>query len=129
MSDTFLEGVVVVELGGRLSAGLCGALLQRLGAEVWVVEGPSEEAWPDSRAVHRELLGAGKRRVVRAPQGDEGSKYLEHIVERANVVIISSDRPDGADAELAALTKRVPIVCDVSAFGTSGPLAGEPFSD
>ena len=129
MSETFLEGVAVVELGGRLSAGLCGGLLQRLGAEVWTLESQSEEAWPDSREAHRDLLDAGKRRVTREPQDSGSSEYLKRVVERANVVIISSDRPDDTFAELKALLKSVPIVCDVSAFGTSGPLAGEPFTD
>ena len=129
MSETFLEGVVVVELGGRLSAGLCGALLQRLGAEVWVLERQPEEAWPDSMAAHRELLDAGKRRVTRGLQGAGSLEYLKRLLERANVVIISSDHPDDSGAELEASLQSVPVVCDVTAFGTSGPLAGKPFTD
>ena len=38
MTDTFLAKPLVVELGDRLAVGLCGGLLQRLGAEVVVVE-------------------------------------------------------------------------------------------
>lgn len=128
MSETFLENVVVVELGGRLSVGLCGALLQRLGAEVWVVDQPLEEARPDSKAAHRQLLGAGKHLGVPASP-DAGADYLKRLVERANVVITSSDWQGDPGAELRALLETVPVVCDVSAFGSSGPLAGLPYTD
>jgi len=121
MSDTFLADLVVVELGERLAVGLCGGLLQRLGAEVWAVEAADGDPHPESRSAHRALLDAGKRAVA--------GKDALALLERADVVITSSDWRSGAHAALARAAGRAPVVCDVSAFGTSGPLAGERYTD
>jgi crotonobetainyl-CoA:carnitine CoA-transferase CaiB-like acyl-CoA transferase len=129
VSDTFLADLVVVELGERLSAGLCGALMYRLGAEVWVPEPPEVEHEPGSKWAHHALLGAGKRGLVADTQTDEGAEQLRTLVERADVVVTSSDWQPAFGGGLGALLRKAPLVCDVSAFGSSGPLAGEAYTD
>ncbi|MCW5602992.1 MAG: CoA transferase [Burkholderiales bacterium] len=121
-----LAGLVAVELGERLAVGLCGALLHRLGAEVWVVEAPGGEPHPEAGAAHRALLGAGKYSI----EGKEDERGVAALLERADVVITSSDWRAAIHAALAgSFEDRAGIVCDVSAFGTSGPLAGERHTD
>ncbi|HYH42791.1 MAG TPA: CoA transferase, partial [Burkholderiales bacterium] len=80
MSDTFLTDVVVLELGERISAGLCGGLLDRLGADVWLVELNSVDAAPDSKWAHREVLGAGKRGIALDLSGVAGSSALCELI-------------------------------------------------
>jgi crotonobetainyl-CoA:carnitine CoA-transferase CaiB-like acyl-CoA transferase len=129
VSDLFLEDLLVLELGDRIAAGLCGALLYRLGAEVWLVEPPQATANPDSKWAHRVLLGAGKRSVALDLQTGEAARSLRRLIERADVVVTSSDCQSAYGSELDELLAEVPVVCDVSAFGSSGPLAGHPYTD
>jgi crotonobetainyl-CoA:carnitine CoA-transferase CaiB-like acyl-CoA transferase len=129
MSDTFLEDVLVLELGDRVSAGLCGGLLDRLGADVWLVACSGTDASPDSKWAHREVLGAGKRAVRLDLQSAAGRGELCALIERADVVITSSDWQPALDARLAAALEAACLVCDVSAFGSTGPLAGVRYTD
>ena len=129
MSDTFLDDVVVLELGDRVSAGLCGGLLDRLGADVWVVESNAIEALADSKWAHREVLGAGKRGIAVDFSSAAGSEELCELIARADVVITSSDWQPALAANVTAALESAPIVCDVSAFGSTGPLAGARYTD
>jgi crotonobetainyl-CoA:carnitine CoA-transferase CaiB-like acyl-CoA transferase len=129
VSDTFLADVVVVELGERTAAGLCGALLHRLGAEVWVPKPRSVVPPPDSKWAHGALLGAGKRSLTVELESSAGAEPLRRLVERADVVLTTSDWQPVFGPRLEALLREAPIVCDVSAFGSTGPLAGEAFTD
>jgi len=74
---------------------------------------------------NRAVAAAGKRSVVITPDAAEDTRLLEQILRRVDIVLLSSDvsplpprewRPDQ-------------IVCDITAFGHSGPLAGEAYSD
>jgi crotonobetainyl-CoA:carnitine CoA-transferase CaiB-like acyl-CoA transferase len=79
--------------------------------------------------MHREVLGAGKRAIRVDLQGAAGSDDLWALIARADVVITSSDWQPPLDARLAAAIESAPIVCDVSAFGSTGPLAGVRYTD
>ena len=129
MSETFLENLLVVEVGERIAAGLCGGLLYRLGAQVWVPEPGRMDPDPHSKWAHRALLGAGKRSFSIDARTSEGAESLHRLIERADVVVTSSDWQPAFAPGLDALLKKAPIVCDVSAFGSSGPLAGVAFTD
>lgn len=118
----------MVEFGDRLATGLCGGLLQRLGAEVAVVEtpcaGPGESKW-----LCRAALGAGKSSVAADFRCEDDVARIRRLIERADIVITSSDWQAALPHDLAALIDAVPVVCDVTAFGSSGPLAGVPLTD
>ncbi|MCE9640600.1 MAG: CoA transferase [Betaproteobacteria bacterium] len=125
--DTFLDNVSVVELGDRLAVGLCGGLLQRLGADVVVVErgAPARE----SKWAHRPLLAAGKQ-ILPLDFGDvRETARLANLLANADVVLISSDRDAPLPATCKYLLDAVPIVCDITAFGHSGPCSGESYTD
>ncbi len=129
MADTFLDNVKVVELGSRLGVGLCGGLLQRLGANVLAVESGSSAPARDSKSAHRSLLTAGKQIM----QVNFGAAHevatLANALGRADVVLISSDREATLMASLKAILDKAPVVCDITAFGNRGPCTGDAFSD
>lgn len=113
-----LEGVRVVELGTRIAAGAAGSLLAQLGADVLLVEPrtakPTKGKWQA-----RALFAAGKRSIVSDP--DEA--ILSTVLGTADVVLTSSD------VDPAWPGCRSAILCDLTAFGSSGPLAGQPEDD
>lgn len=122
-----LHGVAVLELGARIGASVAGSLLAQLGAEVLCVEGRGSAGFAQPKWLHREQLVAGKRSLLLAP-GDE--ELLAEWAARVDVVLLSSD----VDALVhgQALLARLPqsaVVCDVTAFGASGPLQGQPATD
>ncbi|WP_328394042.1 CaiB/BaiF CoA-transferase family protein [Nocardia sp. NBC_00416] len=112
------EPLLVVEMGNRIAVGACGSLLANLGADVVVIEPPA--------AVGRKRLGgkwidrvtavAGKRVVTASP---DNAALIDDLIARADVVVVSSDEPDHR-----ALTGHHAIICDVTAFGSTGPLSG-----
>jgi crotonobetainyl-CoA:carnitine CoA-transferase CaiB-like acyl-CoA transferase len=108
-----ISELLVVELGTRPGVSACGGLLRDLGATVVVVE-DLDKAERAQRAVRI----AGKRSVA------FGSAAAEAATLSADVVIVSSDVDD-------LLHVRAPgqVLCDISAFGRTGPLAGVPASE
>jgi crotonobetainyl-CoA:carnitine CoA-transferase CaiB-like acyl-CoA transferase len=117
-----LEGLLVLELGVRTGASLCGALLSQLGAEVVFVEQRPRLDVPEHKLAHRTCFAAGKRSLV--PGADDGP-LLRRLVLAADAVITSSDL-DPALPELPQGWQAGRVVCDVTAYGASGPLAGRP---
>ena len=114
-----MKGIRVVEVGDRIAAGACGSLLTSMGAETILIEpltAPISHKWQN-----RALVAAGKR-SLRAEMKDEAVLAL---LATADVVIASSD--------LAALpayqSPPWQIVCDITAYGNTGPLAGRPHTD
>ena len=87
VDDTFLHDVVVVEFGDRLATGLCGGLLQRLGAEVVVVEPPQRATMHESKWPHRALLGAGKRNVAVDVQLADDVEIFRNLLDAADIVV------------------------------------------
>jgi crotonobetainyl-CoA:carnitine CoA-transferase CaiB-like acyl-CoA transferase len=112
---------LVVELGARVGAGLCGTLLADLGATVVLAdepEGGTRHKWRG-----RPVVVAGKRRV------DAADPALTGLVDRADVLLLSTDL-DHRQGELwTRERRRSQIVCDVTGFGHTGPLAGRACSD
>jgi crotonobetainyl-CoA:carnitine CoA-transferase CaiB-like acyl-CoA transferase len=95
-----LDDLLVVRLGERTATLHCGELLRRLGADV----------------------------VVPAQHADFGDEVTE-LLAAADVVLVStSDTPD----QIRVWDGPRPagqIVCDITAFGHTGPLAGTPASE
>ncbi|WP_083502065.1 CoA transferase [Sphaerimonospora mesophila] len=122
-----LEGCLVVEVGHRVSAAGCGGLLAQLGADVVLVEPRGQRA--DHKWADRPATAAGKRSVVidRALPGDR--RLFEDLVRAADAVLLSTDLSD-SDRELWGSARPVrQILCDLTAFGHDGPLAGMPGSE
>ena len=113
-----LEGLLVLELGVRTGASLCGSLLSQLGAEVVFVEQAPRVAVPEHKLAHRPCFAAGKLSLV----PDDGS-LLARLAQAADVVLTSSDL-DPPLPELPADWRESRIVCDLTAYGATGPLAG-----
>jgi crotonobetainyl-CoA:carnitine CoA-transferase CaiB-like acyl-CoA transferase len=127
-SPLIASDCLVVELGRRVAAGMCGTLLADLGADVVLAEA-RDEAGPKWR--NRSAVAVGKRSVDRAELAADGT--LAELVERADVVLLSSDLDEDERAIWDGPRPRGQIVCDITAFGHSGPLAGhglpEPLVD
>jgi crotonobetainyl-CoA:carnitine CoA-transferase CaiB-like acyl-CoA transferase len=107
-----LADVLVAELGRRPGAAACGSVLAELGATVVAVV-PEQDNDAESAG-----FAVGKLRLTGAPDDD----LVRRLVAVADVVLLSSDFdqaavPDGA------------IVCDLTAFGASGPMAGKAYSE
>lgn len=123
-SDTApLSGLVVFEIGERYGAGLCSSMLAQLGADVYFLEG-GEIVNPASKWPHREIIAVGKHRC------DLGTniKSAKALAARADV-IVSSDMDGASRREIAAAAGTGSILCNVTAFGGDGPLAGHRYSD
>ncbi|MGV6875655.1 CaiB/BaiF CoA transferase family protein [Pseudochelatococcus sp. B33] len=119
-----LEGVNVVEIGVRGAAAVCGSLLAQLGAKVILVEHDGQSP----KAGHRTQYAAGKL-SWRFDRNDAGDRALfAGLCARSDIVITSSDvDPEWLHVPDAASPAN--IVCDITAFGMSGPLAGRPLSE
>jgi crotonobetainyl-CoA:carnitine CoA-transferase CaiB-like acyl-CoA transferase len=119
-----LDDIVVTELGDRDAVGICGSLLSQLGAIVIRVE-PSRVARPhDARRVQ---LVAGKLSLSYDESSANDRALLSRLVARSDAVLTSSD-VDPAGFQIAAQMSQN-VICDVTAFGNTGPRAGEPMSE
>lgn len=128
MTAKSLDGILVVELGARIGAGVCGSLLAQLGAETVLVELPPSDDLPSKRD-HRTAFAAGKLSFRPDPASEADIDLLRRLVARADVLVISSD----LDSPLAEILREgwgdATIVCDITGYGRTGPLAGQPDTD
>lgn len=126
-SDTLLAPMLVVELGHRVGVGACGGLLAQLGATVVAVEpeiAPSGGKWRN-----RAAMLAGKESIVLRQDSAGDAALQRDLLARADVVLLSTD--DGASdaGRWDAARPSTQIVCDFTAFGHEGPLAGRGGSE
>lgn len=132
MSSGFLDGVVVLEVGGRLAVQACGALLAELGATVVVLELPATAANAPHSAVQRAQAMAGKYSVDFRPESAAHRERLRAALPQVDLVLSSSDQLASELAGLLASARNgAPrtVFCDITAFGSSGPLAGQQASE
>jgi crotonobetainyl-CoA:carnitine CoA-transferase CaiB-like acyl-CoA transferase len=107
-----LDGVEILEYGDRIAVSACGSVLLALGARVSCVAPDDKQARPlPSQQTE------GKQRL------HDGDRVREAWA-RADIVIASSDL-----TPLTLPRSDAQIACDITAYGTSGPLAGVPHSD
>jgi crotonobetainyl-CoA:carnitine CoA-transferase CaiB-like acyl-CoA transferase len=119
-----LASTVVLELGGREAAGVCGLLLAELGATVILCEPMGEQRMRDTG---RAQLAAGKLSFLFDPASARDKALLAILMERCDVVLTSSD-VDGAAFHSSAAQPRN-VICDITAFGNTGPRTGEALSE
>ena len=113
----------VAEVGDRIAVGACGSLLAQLGAEVALVEPPQPCTTHKWR--NRALVAAGKRSITIDTTGARDMQRLQQVLHGADVVLTSSDTTGALQFDAG----HEHIVCDITAFGDSGPLSGVAYSD
>ena len=126
-AETLIEGFLVVEIGSRVAVGACGGLLAQLGAKVIVIEPASPAS--NGKWRNRPAMMAGKESLLIYPHEAGDVALLADLLARADIVIASTDDGGpGADAWDAARPARQ-ILCDITAFGHDGPMAGRGGSE
>lgn len=119
-----LRNVIVVEAGGRGAVAVCGSLLAQMGATVITIESQEKSA----KAAHRAQYSAGKLSFQPDPVSEEDRAVLAKLLACSDIVLTSSDLdPDWL--KLADTGSPGNVVCDITAFGRSGPLAGRALSE
>ena len=111
-----------MELGGRVSVAACGGLLAGLGADVVLVERPG------GVATGRAVAAAETHSVVLDDRDPEDRALLRDLLARADAVLLSTDTDPLSREVWAAPRPRGQVLCDLTAFGHDGPLAGVPAS-
>ncbi len=122
-----LTGMLVVEFGRRLGARACGSLLTQAGATVVMIEPRASRL--RSRDAKSQIFACGKMSVCWDQSNSEDRARVRALVDASDVVLLSTDVDDALWPGFAKLCETRPIVCNVTATGSTGPLAGQPFSD
>lgn len=142
--DGPLLGLRVIELAGLFSsASLCGRLLADLGADVVMFESEDRlddrtqgiSAGPGRDCYDFEFVASGKRSMLFDATGaSESRELLYDILCSADVLLV--DREGLRDLSSLKISKdtlarEMPslIVCCISPFGLSGPLADVPATE
>ena len=123
---TCLDGLVVLELSGRTAVGLCGALLGQLGAKVILVESAAAKG---GGGIAHSALAAGKQRILIDRANRSDLALVADLASAADVILVSGDDTESLDPLLSKEIQGTAIVCDISAFGKSGPLARSAAAD
>jgi crotonobetainyl-CoA:carnitine CoA-transferase CaiB-like acyl-CoA transferase len=137
-----LSGLVVVEIGHSIAAPYAGMILGELGAEVIKVENPKTgdacRGWgppfAEGAATCFHAVNRGKKGItVDLADPAETAKLKALILERADVVIhnLKFGALDKYGLGAAALVDAKPslVVCNLGAFGNTGPLRDRPGYD
>ncbi|GAA4338995.1 hypothetical protein GCM10023144_36660 [Pigmentiphaga soli] len=120
---TALEGVVVIEAGGRGAVAVCGSLLAQMGATVVAIETPGHSP----KAAHRAHYMAGKL-SWRPDGGDARDRdMLARLLAQSDIVLASSDIDPAWLAPDMAHPRNV--VCDITALGRNAASTDHPLSE
>ena len=137
-----LLGVRVLDASRVLAGPFCGQLLADLGAEVIKVERPGSgddtRAWgppfrPSGESAYYLSCNRNKRGIA-LDMGSPRGRELLHGLVRASDIVLENYRAESADklglspSQLHAVNPRV-IVCSISGFGRTGPMADLPGYD
>ena len=136
-----LEGIVVADLTQNVAGPFCAQILGDMGADVIKIERPGRgddarawapPRWGDESATFM-AFNRNKRSVALDLKQEAGLTVLRRLVARADVFIQSLRAGVIGDLGLdfagaTALNPRV-VYCNVTAFGTRGPLADRPGYD
>lgn len=135
-----LTGITVVEFGHSVAAPYAGQVLADLGARVVKVESPAGDDarqwgppfWHGSSAAFQSL-NRNKQSVVADIKNSADLERLKALMTSADVVI-QNMRPGlvarfSLDAGSLRATNPRLVVCNLGAFGATGPLADRPGYD
>jgi crotonobetainyl-CoA:carnitine CoA-transferase CaiB-like acyl-CoA transferase len=136
-----LEGVRVLDASRVLAGPFCGQLLGELGAEVIKVERPGEgdetRGWgpPFTGPYSAYYLSCNHhKRAITLDLAQPEGQALFHDLARKCDVLLENFRPSSAKKlgvspeQLHAINPRL-VVCSISGFGRTGPLADLPGYD
>lgn len=138
-----LSGVRVVDLSGHASGPMCAMLLADFGAEVIKVEPPAGDKarkWGVTRyGEHGDFsseylaLNRNKESISVDLKNPDGLALVKRIIDQSDVVLENFtpgvlDRL-GLGYEVLSKTNPGLILCSISAFGQTGPLANRPGFD
>ncbi|MGE4220540.1 MAG: CaiB/BaiF CoA transferase family protein [Alphaproteobacteria bacterium] len=129
MPTTSLQDTLIVELGDRIAAGACGSLLAELGATVVFVETAGIAAGTKGKWAYRPAFAANKLSLALDPAKPADRDLLARVLRAADAVVTTSDANSPWKDAVAECDPATQIVCDVSAFGSDGPMAGRVLSD
>ena len=137
MSELPLHGIRVLDLSKVLAGPLCAQYLGDMGADVVKVEtletGDETRGWPPFREAAGERVGAvflsanrNKRSVTLDLGSEDGREAARRLAAGADVAIASFGpgvaQRLGVDAQaLLAINPRL-VYCDISGFGSVGPM-------
>ncbi|MCL4799378.1 MAG: CoA transferase [Burkholderiales bacterium] len=130
-----LAGIRVIEFCQIAAGPFCGMLLADLGADVIKVESPDGDglrSWPPLTGGYSEnfaSLNRNKRSVV-LDLKDAGQRAAARALALSGDVVIENFRPGtlerlGLGYDALAREKPALVYCSVSAYGQTGPRAGE----
>ncbi|RMI17281.1 CoA transferase [Pseudoroseomonas wenyumeiae] len=135
-----LRNIKILDLSKVFAGPLCGQYLGDLGADVVKVEpvqgGDDTRAWApqkDGQSATFMSFNRNKRSLALDLKSDAGREIVHALATEADVVIQSfgggTARKLGVDSEtLRGLNSRL-VYCEISGFGRSGPLGGQPGYD
>ncbi|MEP9350101.1 CoA transferase [Xanthobacter sp. KR7-225] len=123
MKTPLSPDLVIVEIGERIGASVCGALLAELGATVVLIE-PETPGGPNTKGPHRTSLAAGKRSLLL--DRPEAAADAAALIATADAVLVSSDLDRAWPGPVAAAIADAGLACDVTAFGAEGDAPALP---
>ncbi len=119
-----LQGVLVVEFGARMGASAAGSLLAQLGATVVFVEAFRPGDFGQPKWACREQFAAGKLSLAVDLRDAGDCALLQALAAGCDVLLLSSDADTAAyGGTLWSEMANGPVVCDITAFGSCGPLS------
>ena len=142
-----LQGITVLDFSRVVAGGYCGRILADMGATVIKVEAPhtgdlirllgplNGEDWcmPPSISPIFMHCNAGKKGLSLDLKHPDGIKLIKRLIPQVDVVLenFTSHVMPGFGLGYEELRKIRPdiIMCSVSGFGASGPLADTPAAD
>lgn len=135
-----LKGLRVLDLSKVLAGPLCGQHLGELGAEVIKVEpvgtGDDSRAWaPKEQGESAAFLAVNhnKRSLAVDLKTAQGREVVQRLAMEADIVIQGFGGGAavrlGVDHDTLALANPRLIYCEISGYGRSGPMGGDPGYD
>jgi crotonobetainyl-CoA:carnitine CoA-transferase CaiB-like acyl-CoA transferase len=122
-----LADMLIVEFGHRLAVRACSSLLAQAGATIIMVEPQASRSYP--RDARSQIFAGGKLSICWDPSNAADRARVRALIEEADVVLLSTDVGNDMSADIDRACKARPVVCDITATGSTGPLAAQPLSD
>ena len=134
-----LEGFVVLDLGRVLAGPFCCQMLADFGAEVLRIEdlkGDETRSWPPvvgGEGANYQSVNRNKRAIAIDMKNEQGAEVFKALARKADV-LLHSFVPDvakrlGVDEETLKALNPDLIVCAVTGYGATGPMASKPGYD
>ena len=125
-----LEGITVLEIGARIGTAVAGSLLAQLGATVVFVETSDSGHFAEPKWHSRDQFVAGKLSLRVSILSADDRTLLMRLAQSSDVILRSSDADSLAFG--GQPLEQMPancVSCDLTAFGSSGPMRGVPATD